>query len=51
MKGWALSEPMHVMLNVDRVTAPVRTAVLKEARAFVADAQLGKAKRLRPPKR
>jgi DNA-binding transcriptional LysR family regulator len=51
VKGWALSEPMHVMVNVDRVTAPVRTAVLKEARAFVADAQLGKAVRLRAPKR
>ncbi len=50
VKGWAMSEPMHVMLHVDRVTAPVRTVVLKEAKSFVADGQLGNAVRLRAPK-
>jgi DNA-binding transcriptional LysR family regulator len=48
VKGWAQSEPMHVMVNVDRVTAPVRTVVLKEAQAFVAEAQLHRAAQGQP---
>lgn len=40
VKGWAMSEPLHVMLHVDRVTAPVRNAVLKEAQALVDGARL-----------
>jgi DNA-binding transcriptional LysR family regulator len=51
VKGWALSEPMHVMLNVDRVTAPVRTVVLEAARTFVSDAQLVEKPKLRAPRR
>ncbi len=51
VKGWARSEPLHMMVNVDRVTSPVRAAVLREVRAFLGEAQLGKAVRLRPPRR